>query len=44
MPLAGIEPAAHGLGNRCSILMSYRGNIVVSYQLSVYQIVIVVKI
>ena len=27
MPLAGIEPATHSLGNCCSILMSYRGSI-----------------
>ena len=26
VPLAGIEPATRGLGNRCSILMSYRGD------------------
>lgn len=25
MPPAGVEPAAHGLGNRCSILLSYGG-------------------
>lgn len=25
VPLAGIEPAAKGLGNLCSIHLSYRG-------------------
>ena len=26
VPLARVERAAHGLGIRCSILLSYRGN------------------
>ena len=26
VPLARLERAAYGLGNRCSILLSYRGN------------------
>ncbi len=25
VPLAGFEPATTGLGNQCSILLSYRG-------------------